>query len=78
MLKPLPDPLYACAYCADEYSWPPEDLFWSENTKSWVCDNCWEGVDEHWEDDRTAPGYQKVVERGITLSDELKSRGLIR
>jgi hypothetical protein len=70
--KPLPEPLYGCAYCADEYSWPASDLFWSEKTKSWVCDNCWDGLDEHWVDDLTE------VERGITLADELKNRGLNR
>jgi hypothetical protein len=67
--KPLPEPWYGCAYCADTYSWPASDLFWSEKTKSWVCDNCWEVVDEHWADDEDA-----LVERGITLADELKNR----
>ena len=70
--KPLPEPFYSCAYCADEYSWPAEDLFWSEKTNSWICDNCWDEPDEHWLTDTDQ------VERGITLDEELKNRGLSR
>ncbi len=70
--KPLPDPVYGCAICACEYSWPADDLFWSKRTNSWICDNCWEEVDEHWLTDTD------VVDRGITLAEELKNRGLSR
>ncbi len=77
--KPLPEPFYSCSYCADTYSWPASDLFWSEKTKSWVCDNCWDEVDEHWEDgDDDVADRGILVERGITLADELKNRGLNR
>jgi hypothetical protein len=70
-MKPLPNPLYGCAYCAEEYSWPATELFWSERACSWVCDNCWDDADEHWLADKDP------VERGITLAEELKHRGLI-
>jgi hypothetical protein len=70
--KPLPDPLYGCSQCADEYSKPATELFWSERTCSWVCDNCWSAVDEHWLTDND------LIDRGITLADELKKRGLTR
>ena len=70
--KPLPEPLYSCAYCADEYSWPAEDLFWSEALNTWICDNCWLEVDKHWITD------SEQVEHGITLAEELKNRGLSR
>jgi hypothetical protein len=71
--KPLPEPLYGCYRCACEYSWPADDLFWSEKTDSWVCDNCWDEVDEHWSSRDTV-----LAERGITLAAELKQRGLNR
>ncbi len=63
--KPLPKPLYPCLHCADIYSWPATDLWWSEAEKGWVCDNCW--------DDRDIDEGS-----GIRLDKELASRGLNR
>ena len=40
MKKKIPDPLYPCKFCYEEYSWPAEDLFWSEKEQAWVCDYC--------------------------------------
>ena len=43
--KPIPEPLYPCLHCAEDYSWPAADLFWSEQEQGWVCDNCWDERD---------------------------------
>lgn len=69
--KKLPDPLYSCAECYEEHSWPAGDLFWSEPLQDWFCDLCWDMPDEHWRGDET-------IDRGISLADELKRRGLNR
>jgi len=42
---PLPKALYSCKYCADEYSWPPDDLRWFQKVEGWVCENCWDEGD---------------------------------
>lgn len=56
-----PDALYPCKYCRDEYSWPADDLYWSEKSKAWVCSNCWD--DEH-----------DGENRGIRLDEHMKGR----
>ncbi len=38
---PVPKAVYPCSICHEDYSWPPEDLRWSEKSKKWVCDMCW-------------------------------------
>jgi hypothetical protein len=38
----IPRALYSCQHCAEDYSWPAEDLYWSDITNAWVCENCWE------------------------------------
>lgn len=48
MTPPIPKALYPCALCLEDYSWPPEDLHWSEKVDAWICDNCWD-EDEHGE-----------------------------
>ena len=58
-MKPIPEPVYPCKYCADEYSWPASDLNWSELDEAWVCDLCW--------DDRDIE-----EEKGVCLADEIK------
>ena len=42
-----PKPLYPCMFrhCAEEFSWPAEDLTWVPHLGGWVCDNCW--ADNH-------------------------------
>ena len=69
--KKLPDPMYPCAECYETYSWPACDLFWSEPLQDWFCDLCWETPDEHW-------CGQETIDRGISLADEIKQRGLSR
>ena len=69
--KPLPDPLYGCCNCYEDYSWPATDLFWSEALKNWCCDRCWDDFDAHWTGEES-------VEFGISLAEELKQRGLSR
>lgn len=49
--------------CAEECSYPADMLFWSEEEQCWLCDCCWTMASE---------------ERGISLAEELKQRGLTR
>jgi hypothetical protein len=42
MKLPIPDPLYPCAHCAEDYSWPAKDLDWCAEIQNWVCPPCWE------------------------------------
>lgn len=37
---PIPQALYSCYSCREDYSWPPQDLRWSAKVKDWVCDMC--------------------------------------
>ncbi len=39
---PIPRALYPCKHCAESYSWPAEDLAWSDEAKAWVCETCWD------------------------------------
>ncbi len=68
----LPEPAYPCAICYEEYSWPADELHWSDRRQNWYCDNCWDEMPEHWINDG------EVEPRGISLADELKRRGLSR
>lgn len=70
--KPLPAPAYPCAICYEEYSWPADELHWSDRLQNWYCDNCWDEMPEHWINDG------EVDPRGISLADELKRRGELR
>lgn len=38
----IPLALYSCHHCAEDYSWPAEDLAWSNKLNEWVCENCWD------------------------------------
>ena len=57
-MKPIPEPVYPCSHCAEEYSWPASDLNWSEIDEAWVCDLCWGDID--------------VEQKGVCLADEIK------
>lgn len=70
--KPLPNPAYPCSVGYEEYSWPADELYWSDRLQNWYCDNCWDEMPEHW------IGDGEVVKPGISLADELKRRGLSR
>jgi hypothetical protein len=59
-MKKIPEPLYPCKYCDDEYSWPAKDLHWSEEIQDWVCGECW--------------CYSVEGEQGISLADEIKAQ----
>ena len=63
-MKPIPEPVYPCKYCADEYSWPATDLFWSNQDQDWICDDCW--------DDRDFMTASSGEEKGVCLADEIK------
>jgi hypothetical protein len=67
--KPIPQALYGCHFCGDEYSHPADELFWSEIAQAWVCDSCWEDQQEHWE---TYDG--SFCKYGISLEEVLKNR----
>lgn len=41
-LLPIPQALYACKYCYEDCSWPPDDLHWSAKVEWWLCSNCWD------------------------------------
>lgn len=60
MSKLIPTALYPCKICRSEYSWPADDLFWSEKDQAWICRECW-GEEEH-------------GEHGISLEDEIKAQ----
>jgi hypothetical protein len=57
--SPLPEPLYSCVICYEEYSWPAENLFWNNKKNGWMCENCFSCVDET---------------KGICLKDEINNR----
>lgn len=65
-VKTIPDPLYPCCSCYDDYSWSAKDLFWSEPLQAWCCENCWGNFDSHWIDDKTS------VPLGISLANEIQ------
>jgi hypothetical protein len=69
--KPLPEPLYGCYGCSEDYSWPATDLFWSEPLNDWCCDHCWSDIDAHWRE-------EECLAQGISLAEELKQRGFSR
>jgi len=63
--KPVPKALYGCRYenCADDVSHRPEDLFWSDVSGGWVCDDCyWYHTEE-----------QDVCKPTLRLSDYLQA-----
>ena len=62
--KPIPEALYPCHVCCEDYSWPAEDLWWSESQKAWECDNCWSCRD----------GEDYDEPKGISLADEIKAQ----
>ena len=70
--KPLPEPAYPCALCCEDFSYPADELFWSDAMQGWCCDNCWDEVLEH------QMAGDRIEKRGISLADELKRRGLSR
>jgi len=70
--KPIPQVLYGCHFCGDEYSHPADELFWSEKYKAWVCDSCWDDQDKHWDHDNGS-----CCKYGISLEEELGNRKYI-
>ena len=68
-LRPIPEPLYPCENCSEEFSWSAEDLAWYEGNNDygpgWYCTNC---------SDVMEPAMQPV----ISLKQELKQRGFSR
>lgn len=45
---PIPEPLFSCLLCSDEFSWPAKDLRWSHAVDGWICAECWDW-EEHGE-----------------------------
>lgn len=68
-VRPIPVALYSCHYCAGECAWLPEDLWWSELDKAWVCDTCWFDRDSNWDGENYIENS-----RGISLAAEIKRR----
>ena len=66
MNKPIPDPVYPCAVCYADCTWPAADLFWSEQRHEWICDLCWE--EAHW-----VSVDHAIPEFGVCLADEIKA-----
>ena len=64
MSKPIPEALYPCHNCCEDYSWPAEDLHWSEQEQAWECDMCWSG--------RLADTCDEP--KGVCLADEIKAQ----
>lgn len=54
----IPQALYSCACCREDYSWPAQDIHLSHG-KEWICGMCW---------DHSAHG-----ERGISLADAIEN-----
>ena len=70
----LPEALYcANVYCADEVSYPPEDLAWCDahdnEAAGWYCYNCCDASHKHTDDDGE-PLDREVV----NLADEIERR----
>ena len=66
-VRPIPEALYPCVHCSDDYSWPASDLNWSEFDKGWVCDNCWDDRETNWD------GEDYIEkDKGISLAEEIK------
>jgi hypothetical protein len=65
----LPEALYPCVHCKDDYSWPAEDLCWSGKLQGWVCANRWD-VDEHGD-----PGLTLSKAINEALFDRIKEAG---
>ena len=65
--------LYSCKYCAEDYSWPAEDLNWSGLVNGWVCNHCWES------DDHGDPGVRldREIQRRLSNHEQM-ARGLMR
>jgi hypothetical protein len=59
---PIPEALYSCHDCREEYSWSAEDLFWCPKVKQWICINCHDDNDD---------AHGKAT---ICLKDELTRR----
>lgn len=55
---PIPEALYPCASCKEDYSYPATDLFWNDRMRDWVCSNCWD--------------YDVNEKRGVSMEDEIK------
>lgn len=70
---PLPRALYSCKYCAEDYSWPADDLNWSSLVNGWVCNHCWEG------DDHGDPGVRldREIQQRLANHQQL-ARDLMR
>ena len=66
--RPLPEPHYCCANeeCCIYITRLAKDLWWSDKEQGWFCDDCW-NCNEDLEEDK-----------GISLAEELKQRGLTR
>lgn len=55
--RTIPRALFSCHFCEEEYSWPAEDIAWSEKLSKWVCSQCWSD--------------ENAGETGIKLVDEI-------
>jgi hypothetical protein len=68
-VRPIPEALYPCVHCAEDYSWPASDLNWSDVDEGWVCDMCWDDRETNWDGD----DYIEK-DKGISLAEEIKRR----
>ena len=71
-IKPIPQAVYPCRYCADEYSWPAADLFWSTIDKDWVCAQCWSDRDSH---EGRSEDYGITLQQAINEMKKLDENG---
>jgi hypothetical protein len=60
----LPRPLFSCSIdgCQEEVSYHADQLFWYEQDKNWVCENCWDDLPRIGDEDEG-----EVPERGVSL-----------
>lgn len=65
--RKIPQALYPCIHCAEDYSWPATDLWWSDIDKGWVCDMCWDDRDSNWDGENLIE-----KDRDISLADEIE------
>ncbi len=63
-VKPIPDPVYSCKFCAYQQLTPAEGLWWSKKQQGLVCEECWD--------------YSPVSEeqKGVSLAMELEARNV--
>jgi hypothetical protein len=62
----IPRALFSCSnkYCREEVSYYADQLYWYDQEKRWVCDNCWDNLPDPTDEDGRPT-------RGVTLAEHI-------